>query len=314
MADQLSLFPSGIDLERRFEQLRNVAAALPAGLRLGTSSWTFPGWAGLVYPRKSTTAELARDGLRDYARHPLFRTVGIDRGYYAPIPDADLLTYDEQLPPGFPCCVKAPAAVTSLTLPQSDRRNPDFLSAERFSSEMLEPFERLFRTHTGPFIIQLSPHSREAEISPARFLELLDDLLANLPQHFRYAVELRERGLLIPAYGEILARHGAAHVYSSWTAMPRPGAQARTIPPESFPFTVIRLLLRPGRTYQQGRDKFAPFDRLVEPDPALRKDVETMVRDSLARGRETFVLVNNKAEGSAPLTVEEIARALAGSP
>jgi uncharacterized protein YecE (DUF72 family) len=311
MADQLSLFSSGIDLEQRFEELRGIAAALPPELRLGTSSWTFPGWVGLVYGRKFAAAELTRTGLRDYARHPLFRTVGIDRGYYAPIPETDLRDYAEQLPAGFPCCAKAPAGVTSFVLPESSKRNPDFLSPERFSSEMLEPFERVFQAHAGPFIVQLSPLPRGSEISPEEFLERLDNFLEGLPAHFRYAVELRDHMLLSPAYGRVLALHRAAHVYNSWTAMPRPGMQARTIPPDAFPFTVIRLLLRQGRTYMGERERFAPFNRIVEADPELRKEVESMIRASLAQGRETFVLVNNKAEGSAPLTVEEIARALA---
>ena len=57
-----------------------LAARLPVGVRFGTSSWSFPGWKGLVYSRRTTTAMLAREGLVEYARHPLLKTVGIDRG------------------------------------------------------------------------------------------------------------------------------------------------------------------------------------------------------------------------------------------
>ena len=31
------------------EGLRSIAARLPQNLFLGTSSWSFPGWAGIVY-------------------------------------------------------------------------------------------------------------------------------------------------------------------------------------------------------------------------------------------------------------------------
>ena len=34
------------------EDLIELALRLPATLRLGTSSWSFPGWAGLVYAER----------------------------------------------------------------------------------------------------------------------------------------------------------------------------------------------------------------------------------------------------------------------
>ncbi|HEY6323978.1 MAG TPA: hypothetical protein VJA16_20740, partial [Thermoanaerobaculia bacterium] len=47
-----------------------LAARLPAGIHLGGSTWSFPGWAGLVYDRAHPAARLARHGLAAYARHP----------------------------------------------------------------------------------------------------------------------------------------------------------------------------------------------------------------------------------------------------
>ena len=45
------------------EAVASVAARLPAGLRMGTSSWTFPGWAGIVYDRRASQTTLAQHGL-----------------------------------------------------------------------------------------------------------------------------------------------------------------------------------------------------------------------------------------------------------
>ena len=101
--------------------IRALGERLPAGVRFGTSSWSFPGWAGLVYRRPRTQAELAREGLREYARYPLFGTVGIDRSYYAPLTGEDLKRYAAQLPAGFPCCAKVPAMYASPVLPGSGR-------------------------------------------------------------------------------------------------------------------------------------------------------------------------------------------------
>ena len=59
-------------------QLREIAARLPETLYLGTSSWSFPGWHGLVYDRECSQRALARQGLGAYAAHPLLNAVGVD--------------------------------------------------------------------------------------------------------------------------------------------------------------------------------------------------------------------------------------------
>ncbi len=325
MTDQLALFdvgpeqepdPVALQLERAHREAGAIAARLPEGVYFGTSSWSFPGWKGLVYSRAQTQSRLAKEGLREYARHPLLTTVGVDRSYYAPMPADDLRAYAEQLPGGFRCCFKAPAAVTAVALGPTARPapNPDFLSADRLIADLLEPCDAVFRSHTGPIILEFPPFPRSMRMEPAAFLARLDRFLGDLPAGFDYAVELRDARLLTPEYREIIGRYGVAHTYNYWTAMPMPADQAAIVPPEGADVVVIRLLLRPGTWYEDQRDRFMPFDRIVEPDPAMRADVVTVTRRALAHGRRVFVLVNNKAEGSSPLTVTALARQLAYEP
>ena len=68
------------------EALQRLGRRLPQDVFLGTSSWSFPGWQGLVYADACSESLLAREGLSAYAQHPLLRMVGIDRGYYQPMP------------------------------------------------------------------------------------------------------------------------------------------------------------------------------------------------------------------------------------
>ena len=331
MSDQLFLFEPPEDdaaqarrlaveaLDARRAYAATIAAALPTGVHFGTSSWTFPGWAGLVYPPGLTGAALSREGLRHYARHPLLTTVGVDRSYYAPIPIDDLRQYADQLPDGFRCCLKAPASVTSRLAPAfggsrgAAAPNPSFLSTERLIADLLEPLAVAFLPHTGPIVLEFPPGARDQAQPPAGFLEALDRFLETLPHEFQYAVELRDKALLTPAYRALLARHGLAHTYNYWSAMPMPLAQATVVPPEDPPFSVVRLLLRPGTWYEDQRDRFTPFNRLVEPDEPMRDEVVALTARALAKGRKVYVLVNNKAEGSSPLTVEALAARLAGA-
>jgi uncharacterized protein YecE (DUF72 family) len=150
-------------------------------------------------------------------------------------------------------------------------------------------------------------------LDPAEFAARLDECLSELPRDYTYAVELRDRALLTREYASVIARHGASHTYNYWSAMPLPGAQAVTVAPEalSCDAVVIRLLLRPGTRYMDQREAFRPFDRLVEPDDLMRADTVALTRLALAAGKKVYLLVNNKAEGSSPLTVAALARHLA---
>lgn len=330
VSDQLSLFsdpdtaavPAAQPLDRaladRLARAQDVAARLPDTLAFGTSSWAFPGWAGLVYPHGVAASSLGRDGLRHYARHPLLRTVGIDRSYYAPLPIDDLRAYAGQLPDGFRACVKAPASVTSRVVPSfgSSRSgtasaNPHFLSIERLIVDLLEPLAVAFMAHTGPIVLEFPASARASAQSPASFLDALDRFLEHLPRDFEYAVELRDRAVLTPAYATMLARHGIGHTYTYWSAMPMPLTQAAVVPVDTQPFAVVRLLLKPGTWYEDQRDRFKPFNRLVEPDPAMRDEVVALTTRALTRGMKVYVLVNNKAEGSSPLTIDALAERLA---
>jgi uncharacterized protein YecE (DUF72 family) len=324
MADQLSLFPVapggeeipavGARLEALDERWRGLAARLPPTLRMGTSSWSCPGWAGIVYDRVRPASALARDGLREYTRRPLLRTVGIDRSYYAAVPPEDLRRYADQVPDDFLCCAKAPVTVTAFTIPAPGRiePNPEFLSAGRFVDDMLEPFERWFARHCGPFLLQFPPVPARATLQPEVFAELLDRFLEQLPRWCEYAVEIRERSLLTEEYRRVLRRHRVAHVCNYWSAMPFPAEQAAFVAQPDGPFTMVRLLLAPGTRYEERRQAMAPFNRIVRPDERMRREVTSILRSATDAGRRAFLLVNNKAEGSAPLTIEAIARRLGG--
>ena len=322
MSDQLPLFhfepevapdPSIAAVAQIHDEARPIAADLPDNIRFGTSSWSFPGWKGIVYSGSVTSSAIAKDGLRQYAAHPLLRTVGIDRSYYAPIPIEDLRRYFEQLPDGFQGCAKAPSGVTSTIIgpPGSETGNPDFMSVDRLIEEQLRPFSLAFRDHTGPFILEFPPFPRYSRMEPAEFLARLDRFLEQLPRDFHYAVELRDERLLTPEYRAILARHGIGHTYNYWSAMPGLMAQAEIVTPEAVPFAVIRLLLRPGTWYQEQRDRFEPFNALVAPDALMRQDVVELSDRVLTSGRKLWVLVNNKAEGSSPRSIMELAKRVA---
>lgn len=313
--DQLSLFAPEPESPRAADAaLEALARRLPPHLRLGTSSWTFPGWKGLVYHRTyGSERAFLRESLAEYARHPLFRTVGIDRAYYAPVPEGELAAYLAQLPDGFLAVSKVWSEITTPVFPRHPRYgeragqpNPRFLDPALFDEVVGGPHRRAFARATGPFVVEIPP----SPLSPSRLEHALERFLSDAGGEFRFAVEVRDRRLLTPGYFRVLASHGATHVFNYWERMPDIGAQLALAGSMPGPFVVARLLIPPGRRYAELVDAWEPFDRLVEPQPAMREDVCTLIEEAGRRGYEVFVIVNNKAEGSSPLTVRALAERL----
>src|SRR6476646_7041830 len=118
-----------------------LAARIPPLVRLGTSTWNYPGWRGLVYHRDYGPKGAAAKMLEEYAAFPLFRTVGIDSSYYGPPTESVLRSYAESLPSGFPSISKVWSQLTVHTFTKTQdpdragKMNPDFLNPELFQGD-----------------------------------------------------------------------------------------------------------------------------------------------------------------------------------
>lgn len=291
--------PPRLDADERLD------ARLAPRLRFGPSTWTFPGWAGIVYPPGTGREELIERGLEHASRHPLFRTVGIDRSHYAPLTEDELRRYDAQLPPGYPCVIKAWNVLTTPTH-ETGSPNPAFLDPHVCEQHVLLPLARAFPDHVGALVFQFPPISPRDLPHPDAFAERLDAFLGALPTAFPYAVEIRNRELLRPGYLEVLARHRTAHVLNLWERMPDVGRQLAIPGIFTAPHVVCRLSIPPGNRYEDQKRKFAPFDRIVAPDEAMRASIVALARACREAQRALFLTVNNKVEGSSPLTVRAL--------
>ncbi len=295
------------------EQLR---ARIPPSVRFGTSTWNYPGWHGLVYHRDYGPKGAAAKMLEEYAAFPLFGTVGVDSSYYGPPTEAVLKSYAEHVPPGFPFVSKVWSQLTIHTFTKAQdperagKRNSDFLNPELFVEEIYHPYQRHFASNTGPFVFEFQTVAKSSGIGPERFADRLDEFFSALPRDAQYGVEVRNEEFLTPMYFAVLREHGVAHVFSSWTRMPPIGHQLDLPGSVSAPFILARALLRPGRTYNEAIDAFAPYDRIREPNPKLRRDLVRLVEAAIRLRIPAYLLVNNRTEGSAPLTIAAVAEML----
>lgn len=283
------------------------ASQLSRRIRLGTSSWSFPGWRGLVWDRESSEPTLARSGLAAYAAHPLLRCVGIDKTFYRPPAVEDLAAMARQVPEEFRFLMKAPESVVS----PSPRHGPGrFLDAAYTTHHVVAPFVEGLGSRGGPLLFQFPPLGIRSSDAAARMVDSIGDFLDQLPPGPLYAVEVRDRLLLGESYRSRLCSARVAHCYSVHPSMPPPLEQARTCPPEPGTPLVCRWMLHGGQTYDDAIDRYQPFDRLVDPDERSRSEFAAMLERAAAQGRDCFLIANNKAEGSAPITLALLAEAI----
>lgn len=281
------------------------AASLPSEVRLGTMSWAYPGWRGLVYGREVPEGSLAQRGLAAYARHPLLGAVEIDRSYYEPLGVELLRAYAEQVPQTFRFLVKAHEHCTVQRYPLHARYgskrgqlNPLYLDSGYATEAVVGPVHDALGARLGALLFQFSP-SPQSQTAEA-FASELGSFLARLPTGVPYAVELRTPQLLGTHYAEALARGGAVHCHNAWSGMPSILTQAKQLPPVARNPLVVRWLLAPGEVYADARDRFRPFDRITREDLSVRSAIARLVVMAAARGVPALVLINNKAEGCAP--------------
>lgn len=296
-----------------------LAERLPAGLRLGTMSWAFPGWRGLVYANDVKSERLAAEGLAAYAEHPLLRAVEIDNSYYRPLPSERFRQLAAQVPDDFRFVVKAHQACTLRRFPSHARRNdsragdargsdnPRFLDPAYATDAVVGPTVEGLGDQLGVLLFQFSPEDLGA---PRAFAERLQAFLAALPAHVTYAVELRTRALFTPAYATALAEAGAVHCHNAWSDMPDVLAQAKALPSAARRPLVVRWLLRPGDTYAAASERLAPFDRIAFDDVPRRTAIARLAASALRHCVPAFVLVNNDAEGCAPESIARLAAAI----
>ena len=292
-------------------ELLQVAKRLPKNLHLGTSSLSFPGWAGIVYAQQYRVAVLARHGLRAYAQHPLLNALNVDSTFYRP-PSVELLTQQAaEVPENFRFVVKAYTGLTTAPdTPRAQQRgiDPVFLDPQFAEQMVVVPLVKSLGSKLGAVLFQFSPLGHRYTRNPETFVARLGEFLSALPRGPVYAVELRDPEILGAQYEDALTASGAVHCSTVHSRMPPVDSQV--LGGGTGPL-IIRWMLQPGDDYESAGARFAPFNRIAEPDKLSRSRITGLVKRGLSAGRDVYVLAANNAEGSAPLTLQELAMAVA---
>jgi uncharacterized protein YecE (DUF72 family) len=311
------------------EALKRQLAALAArNVFVGTSSWKYPGWCGLLYDEsryvwrgKFAAKRFEQQCLAEYAE--VFKTVCVDSAYYRFPAQRDLEHLVAQVPQDFLFSLKVTDDITLkkfTNLPRFGLRagqpNANFLNADLFASAFLRPCEP-FQRHIGLLIFEFSRFYPSDYAHGRDFVADLDKFLGQLPSGWRYGVEIRNRQFLHPDHFAALSRHGVAHIYNSWADMPTVSEQAQMAGSRTVGGLLgARFLLTPGRKYQEAVDLFSPYQAVKAADPEARAAGAALIRQAFSANGAThaFIYVNNRLEGNALLTIAAMLEAAGLAP
>jgi uncharacterized protein YecE (DUF72 family) len=304
-------------------ELKSLAQSFPSHLRLGTSSWNYPGWAGLVWDGEYPETNLSRHGLPAYAKHPLFRTVSIDRGFYRPLNVAQFAEYASQVDQDFRFVVKAPSLITDALIRDESGRgmmpNAHFLNAAEAVQMFVEPALEGLGHRLGALVFQISPLPNNLLARMPEMIDRLHQLLSAIP-NFRHAVpdgvvavEVRDPQWLTPQFVQALRDTRATYCMGLHAKMPPINEQLpilRALWPGPL---VCRWNLNPlhgAYGYEDAQQAYSPYDKMIDPDLETRATLAKVIAGTAKAGQNVYVTLSNKAEGSAPLSVIELAKAI----
>ncbi len=283
---------------------------MPSEFRIGTCSWKYDSWRGLVYP-----PDFSGNHLQEYAHQ--FATVEIDQWFWSlfgpdrvTLPKRQIVDeYSRSVPENFRFTIKVP---NSLTLTHFYRKktgdpltpNPWFLDPELFERflETLEPLA----SRTAAFIFQFEYLNRQKNPGGlSAFLDALGAFLKSTPGNCRICLEPRNPNYLNEDYFQFLRVHQLGHVFSQGYYLPDVPKLYARIYPQLQGLQIVRLLGsdRQGiekRTGKQWGDR-------VEPREAELDVIARMVRHMVNEQKlDLYLNVNNHYEGSAPWTIRRL--------
>ena len=284
---------------------------------IGTSSWKYEGWLGQVFSEerymtrgKFSHKKFEENCIAEYGE--VFPIVCGDFAFY----QFPTMAFWEKLfmraPEKLRWAFKVPEEITVKQWPGHARygvraglENENFLNADLFSGAFLRALEP-YRDRVSVLIFELGTMSRKVMPDVDAFVTQVNRFLSQLPDGWRYSIEIRNPEFLAADYFSCLQSHNVAHVLNSWTRMPELGRQLQMENVFTADFAVVRALLRYGRTYEQAVKTFEPYRAVQEEYPAVRDALKEILARAKRLKQPAFVFVNNRLEGNAPGTIDAV--------
>jgi uncharacterized protein YecE (DUF72 family) len=270
-----------------------------SNILLGTCSWNYASWVGLVY---SCPQKTAADYLIEYSKH--FTTAEIDSWFYKIPTKAETKRYGEQTPDNFTFTCKVVHDITqpfarAFNQARPSERNPSFLSYDLFARycDGIEPL----LGKIALIMFEFEYLNQEKMASVQQFMDVFGEFRTKIDKQYRIGIEIRNKNYLTDAYFKFLHDQDIVHVFSEKQYMPHVYEVYQKYRNYIGNFAVIRLLGEDRAAIEQKTQE--TWNAIVEEKPD-KEQIATMAMDIAHAGGKVIININNHYEGSAPLTVE----------
>lgn len=278
-------------------------------IRIGTCSWKYDSWRGLVYTDKAQI-----NYLEEYSKH--YNTVEIDQWFWSLFEPSKVVLpfkkiveeYNYSTPDDFLFTIKVPNAITlthfySKSKTDPLKPNPHFLSIDLFNEfyAALKPLTKKI----GCLIFQFEYLNKQKMSSLSDFQNLLGNFISEINTKLPpIGIEIRNPNFLKESYFKFLKELKIYPVLLEGYYMPPVGEVYKSFGYLIQDLAVIRLH-GPDR---KGIEKIANenWNQIyVNRDKEL-SDIIRMINELQNNEVDLFVNVNNHFEGSAPLTIKKL--------
>jgi uncharacterized protein YecE (DUF72 family) len=272
----------------RFLGLKSPPVNTNPELRLGTSAFTAAGWETAFYPAGMKPA----DYLSYYATQ--FDTVELDNTFYRTPAVSTVKGWYAKTPPGFLFAAKVPQVIThEKALVDCDEDFHVFLNTMDCLREKL-----------GPLLLQFGYFNKKAFAGVNEFLAVLVPFLKKLPSGYRFALEIRNKNWLVPAFVEALREHHVSLALVDQVWMPRPKQLFARFDPITADLAYVRWLGdRKGI-----EEKTKTWDKIIENRTADLGEWVEVLKKVHERKIQILAFANNHYAGYGPGTIEEFRR------
>lgn len=279
-----------------------------AELKIGTCSWKYDSWRGLIYSDDSKI-----NYLKEYSKH--YNTVEVDQWFWSlfgvkkiNLPEFHHVeAYRKSVGDNFKFSVKIPNSITLTHFYRKNKKeelkpNPHFLS-EELTSEFLKTLEPL-KENLGPLMFQFEYLNKQKMKSQQDFQIQFGDYVEKLDRSYQWGVEIRNPNYLNKTYFDFLKEYKLTPVFLQGYYMP---SIIELIPKfiDQFEDTIVIRLHGPDRKGIEERAGGKWNERIEPKDEELSKLVEIIAK-LLDKDIDIYLNVNNHYEGSAPLTINKI--------
>lgn len=275
-------------------------------LKIGTCSWKYESWRGIVYPEFGDF-----NFLEEYSKQ--YNSVEIDQWFWslhknkAILPkSATVKDYADSVPDDFLFTIKLPNSLT-LTHPyKSKEANPFFLSNDLMDS-FLDSIDYM-KDKIGMLMFQFEYLNKQKMNSLGEFISKLEPFFQNLNRKYSYGIEIRNPNYLNEPFFQFLKAHDISMVFLQGYFMP----QITEVYKKAGNYLNNKAVIRFHGYDRKGIEEKTNeiWNSIVEPKDDELEKIIIMIKDLLNKEIDVFMNVNNHYEGSAPLTIEKINKML----